>query len=109
LTTKSNAPLNRFPSLVCSELSIVDTADDLQKKSWELEIDVDGIMKLKRVLEITPLKDYITHTAMTEKDIFWTREDFISYSIGLWIISFPSFAQDSAQLFCRLVANMSSS
>jgi hypothetical protein len=94
---KSNAPLDRFLALVSPEFGIIAVKDYLQTMLWECEIDVDGVMKLKRTSapDIASFDHRIQHTSMTDKDVvhLCARRLYITRSNAIAIAGRPGAAE----------------
>ena len=83
---KLRAPLDRFLSLVCPEIGIIDTAQYLEKMCWVIERDLDGVISLTQtsVPDIASFEDHIKHTIMTERDVvhFCARKGYITMAVA---------------------------
>lgn len=86
---KNRAQLDRFLTLVCPELGIIDAADYLEMMLWVFEIGANGVMMLEQVAvpDIDSFEDHIKHTIMTEKDVihFCAQESYITHATAIAI------------------------
>lgn len=99
--------MDEFLKIACPEIGIIGTADYLRMMLWELEIDVDGVVKLRQVSvpDMSTFDHRITHTTMTEKDVvhYCAVRGYISQATAMAAAGQPQAAQQGLLATAQVV------